>query len=104
MQKGMQRVSKGGRISAKGVPSVVGTVAKVGTVARVARAIASLELGSVSVATITTTAPAPGILGWFGKMATTTSVVTLPVAGVVAGSLLVGYGIYKGIEMATKEG
>ncbi len=47
--------------------------------------------GSVTVATITSTAP--GIMGALGL--TTTTVVALPVAGVVAAGGLLCYGAYK---------
>jgi hypothetical protein len=47
--------------------------------------------GSVTVATITTSAP--GIMGALGI--TTTTVVALPVAGVVAAGGLLFYGAYK---------
>ena len=54
--------------------------------------------GSVTVATLTSSAP--GILGVLGF--TTTTTVALPVAGIVATSGLVGYGVYKGVEFARK--
>ena len=54
--------------------------------------------GSITVATITT--PAAGIAGWLGFTATTA--VTLPVAGVVAASAAIGYGVYKGVQVAKK--
>lgn len=57
---------------------------------------AAAGTGSVSVATITSSAP--GILGAIGF--TTTTTVALPVAGVVAAAGLVGYGLYKGIQAA----
>ncbi|GJD20669.1 hypothetical protein RIVM261_056250 [Rivularia sp. IAM M-261] len=52
--------------------------------------------GSITVATITSSAP--GILGVLGFI--TTTAVTLPIAGVVAAAGLVGYGLYKGIKAA----
>lgn len=52
--------------------------------------------GSVTVATVT--APAPGILGVIGL--TTTTAVTLPVAGVVVVGAALGYGICKGMGAA----
>jgi hypothetical protein len=55
--------------------------------------------GTITVATIT--APAPGILGVIGL--TTTTTVALPVAGVVAASGLIGYGVYKGIQFAQQQ-
>ncbi len=56
---------------------------------------AAASLGSITVATVTTAAP--GILGWVGL--TTTTVIALPAAGIVAGAGLVGYGVYKGIQL-----
>ena len=50
--------------------------------------------GSITVATITSTAP--GILGVLGF--TTTATVALPVAGLVAAGGLFGYGFYKAWE------
>ncbi len=70
-------------------------VVAVGSIAAVSSAAASL--GSITVATVTSAAP--GILGWVGL--TTTTVVALPAAGIVAGAGLVGYGIYKGVKLAT---
>lgn len=57
---------------------------------------AAASLGSITVATVTSAVP--GILGWVGL--TTTTVVALPAAGIVAGAGLVGYGVYKGIQLA----
>ncbi|BAZ32635.1 hypothetical protein NIES4074_51410 [Cylindrospermum sp. NIES-4074] len=57
---------------------------------------AAAGLGSIAVATVTTSAP--GILGVMGF--TTTSVVALPAAGVVAVGGLAAYGIYKGVQLA----
>lgn len=59
---------------------------------------AATGTGSVTVATITSSAP--GILGVLGF--TTTTAVALPVAGIVAVGGLLGYGIYKGIELSRK--
>ena len=59
----------------------------------------STGVGSITVATLTTSAP--GILGAIGL--TTTTAVTLPVAGIFGVSALVGYGVYKGVSMATKQ-
>lgn len=55
--------------------------------------------GSITVATLTTSAP--GILGAIGL--TTTTTVTLPIAGVIGVSALVGFGVYKGVQIATKQ-
>ena len=44
---------------------------------------------------------APGILGVIGFITTTT--VGLPVAGVVAAGALVGFGVYKGVEIARQQ-
>ncbi len=57
---------------------------------------AALGTGSIPVATITSSAP--GLLGVIGL--TTTTTIALPVAGVVAASGLVGYGLYKGFQLA----
>ena len=55
---------------------------------------AASGLGSVTVATITTTAPAWGPLGWVGLTTTATTAVALPIAGVVAvGGALVWGGL-----------
>ena len=58
----------------------------------------SAGLGSITVATLTTSAP--GILGAIGL--TTTTAVTLPITGIVGASALVGYGVYKGVKMAKR--
>lgn len=55
--------------------------------------------GSITVATLTTSAP--GILGAIGL--TTTTTVALPVAGIIGASALLGYGVYQGVKMASKE-
>lgn len=65
----------------KALASIAGTASAVGT-------------GSITVATITSTAP--GILGVLGF--TTTTAVTLPVAGLVAAGGLLGFGAYKAWE------
>src|ERR687885_2425424 len=57
-------------------------------------AAAAAHLGSITVATITSAAP--GIAGWLGFTATT--VVALPVAGVVAAGGILGYGGYKVVQ------
>lgn len=54
--------------------------------------------GTVTLATITSSAP--GILGAIGF--TTTTTIALPIAGVIAVSGAVGYGLYKGIKHAQK--
>jgi hypothetical protein len=51
----------------------------------------SIGLGSIPVATVTTTAP--GILGVLGF--TTTTVVALPAVGIVAGVGLAAFGVKK---------
>ena len=58
----------------------------------------SAGLGSITVATLTTSAPR--ILGAIGL--TSTTAVTLPVTGIVGASALLGFGVYKGIQMAKK--
>lgn len=60
---------------------------------------AAAGMGSIPVATITSSAP--GILGMVGF--TTTTTIALPVAGIVAVAGLTGYGIYKGIQAAQNQ-
>ncbi len=60
---------------------------------------ATTGTGSVTIATVTSSAP--GILGVLGF--TTTTTVALPVAGIVAAAWLVGFGICKGVEFARKQ-
>lgn len=67
------------------VGAITGTAAAAGT-------------GSVTVATVTSAAP--GVLGILGF--TTTTTVALPVAGIVATAGLMGYGLYRGLELARK--
>jgi hypothetical protein len=62
-------------------------------------AAAATGTGSVTIATVTSSAP--GILGVLGF--TTTTTVALPVAGIVTAAGLVGFGIYKGVEFARKQ-
>ena len=70
------------------------------TVGAIATTVASATgAGAIPVATLTTSAP--GILGAIGL--TTTTTVTLPIAGVVGVSALIGYGVYKGVQIATKQ-
>ncbi|MEG4851332.1 hypothetical protein QUB10_10500 [Microcoleus sp. B5-D4] len=57
--------------------------------------------GTTSVTVATITSSAPGILGAIGF--TTTTIITLPAAGVVAAGALVGLGVYKGIEIARQQ-
>lgn len=68
-------------------------------VGAITSAAAATGTGSVTIATVTSSAP--GILGVLGF--TTTTTVALPVAGVVAAAGLVGFGIYKGVELARKQ-
>ena len=72
-------------------------ITAVGTIATTVASSTGAE--SITVATLTTSAP--GILGAIGL--TTTTTVTLPIAGVIGVSTLVGYGIYKGVQMATNQ-
>ncbi|PSB32084.1 hypothetical protein [Chlorogloea sp. CCALA 695] len=65
----------------------------------VSAAVANIGLGSIVVAEVA--APAAGILGVLGF--TTTTVVALPVAGIVGVAGLIGYGVYKGVELAQGE-
>lgn len=67
-------------------------------VGAITSAAAASGMGSVTVATVTSSAP--GILGVLGF--TTTATVALPVAGILAAAGLVGFGIYKGVELARK--
>lgn len=68
-------------------------------VGAISSAAAATGTGSVTIATVTSSAP--GILGVLGF--TTTTTVALPVAGIVAAAGLVGFGIYKGVEFARKQ-
>jgi hypothetical protein len=68
-------------------------------VGAITSAAAATGTGSVTIATITSSAP--GILGAIGF--TTTTTIALPVAGVVAVAGLVGFGVYKGVEMARQQ-
>ncbi|MEG5175910.1 hypothetical protein [Microcoleus sp. B3-D7] len=68
-------------------------------VGAITSAAAATGTGSVTIATITSSAP--GILGAIGF--TTTTTVALPVAGVVAVAGLVAFGVFKGVEMARKQ-
>ena len=62
-------------------------------------AAAAFGTSSVTIATITSSAP--GILGVIGF--TTTTTVTLPVAGVVAAAALVTYGVREGIKISRQQ-
>ncbi|MEC4986680.1 MAG: hypothetical protein SAJ37_11325 [Oscillatoria sp. PMC 1068.18] len=74
-------------------------IGAVAAITGMATAIGAATSGaSVTVATITTSAP--GILGMLGIGVTST--VALPVAGVVGATGLVGYGIYRGIDYARR--
>ncbi|MEM7593411.1 MAG: hypothetical protein AAF383_18165 [Cyanobacteria bacterium P01_A01_bin.83] len=74
--------------------------AEVKAVGALATTVASTAgAGSITVATVTTSAP--GILGAIGL--TTTTTVALPVAGILGASALLGYGVYKGVKMASKK-
>ena len=68
-------------------------------VGAISSAVAATGTGSVTIATITSSAP--GILGVIGF--TTTTTVALPVAGLVAAGALVAFGAYKGVEIARKQ-
>ncbi|MEG4338463.1 hypothetical protein [Microcoleus sp. D3_18_C2] len=68
-------------------------------VGAITSAAAATGTGSVTIATITSSAP--GILGAIGF--TTTTTVALPVAGVVAVAGLVAFGVYKGVEIARQQ-
>ncbi|MEG3910497.1 hypothetical protein QT979_21380 [Microcoleus sp. w2-18bC1] len=68
-------------------------------VGAITSAAAATGTGSVTIATITSSAP--GILGVIGF--TTTTTVALPVAGVVAVAGLVAFGVFKGVEMARQQ-
>jgi len=74
--------------------------AEITAIGSVATTIASTAgAGSITVATVTTSAP--GILGAIGL--TTTTTVALPVAGIIGASALLGYGVYKGVQMASNK-
>jgi hypothetical protein len=66
----------------------------VNALATIAGTASAAGTGSVTVATITSTAP--GILGVLGF--TTTTTVALPVAGLVAAGGLLGFGFCKALE------
>jgi len=68
-------------------------------VGAITSAAAATRTGSVTIATITSSAP--GILGVIGF--TTTTTVALPIAGVVAAGGLFIFGIIKGVEMARQQ-
>jgi len=68
-------------------------------VGAITSAAAATGTGSVTIATVTSSAP--GILGVLGF--TTTTTVALPVAGIVAAAGLVAFGAYKGVEFARKQ-
>jgi hypothetical protein len=65
-----------------------------GAITGFASTAAAAHLGSITVATMTSAAP--GIAGWLGF--TATSVVALPVAGVVTAGGLLAYGGYKVVK------
>ena len=67
-------------------------------VGAITSAAAATGTGSVTLATITSSAP--GVLGVLGF--TTTTTVALPVAGIVAVAGLAWYGVHKGKEFARK--
>ena len=56
----------------------------------------SAGAGSITLATVTSSAP--GILGAIGL--TTTTTVALPIAGILGVAGVLGYGIWKGIKLA----
>lgn len=62
---------------------------------------AAAATGTASVTVATITSSAPGILGVLGF--TTTTTVALPAAGIVAAAGLVSYGVYKGVEFARQQ-
>lgn len=68
-------------------------------VGAITSAAAATGTGSVTVATITSSAP--GILGVLGF--TTTTTVALPIAGVLAISGLIGMGVYQGLKIARQQ-
>jgi hypothetical protein len=65
---------------------------------------AAAGLGSVTVAIITTTAPAWGPLGWIGLTTTTATTIALPVAGVVAVAGAATWAGYRVWKVMTKSG
>ena|GEM_PF-2380106 len=68
-------------------------------VGAITSAAAATGTGSVTIATVTSSAS--GILGVLGF--TTTTTVALPVAGILAAAGLVAFGAYKGVEIARKQ-
>jgi len=68
-------------------------------VGAITSAAAATGTGSVTIATLTSSAP--GILGVLGF--TTTTTVALPIAGILAVTGLIGFGVYKGVEIARQQ-
>ncbi|MEG4084802.1 hypothetical protein [Microcoleus sp. POL10_C6] len=68
-------------------------------VGAITSAAAATGTGSVTIATLTSSAP--GILGVLGF--TTTTTVALPIAGIVAVTGLITFGVYKGLEIARQQ-
>lgn len=73
-------------------------IAAIGATAATASS-AATAAGIGSTVTVATVTSVPGLLVALGLGTTTT--VALPVAGVVAAAGLVGYGVYKGVKLAT---
>ncbi|WP_460194089.1 hypothetical protein [Thermosynechococcus sp. FA-CM-4201] len=84
------------------VATVLTTTGTVLTTTGIAAAIGAGEL-IIPVAIATSTVPAAGLAGWLGFTTTATTVVGVPALGVIAAASLVGYSVYKGIEVAQKE-
>ena len=61
------------------------------------------QLGSVTVATMTTTTPAWGVAGWLGFTTTTTAVLSLPVAGLVVAGGAFAWGGYRVLNALKEE-
>lgn len=68
-------------------------------VGAITTAAAATGTGSVTIATVTSSAS--GILGVLGF--TTTTTIALPVAGILAAGGLLVFGAYKGLEIARKQ-
>jgi len=68
-------------------------------VGAITSAAAATGTGSVTIATITSSAP--GILGVLGF--TTTTTVALPIAGVLAVAGSIGIGVHQGLKIASQQ-
>ena len=83
--------------------------ATVGAAKGAAKGIVSTAVGTaigvktISIATLSSTAPATGIAGWLGFTTTTTTLIAVPVTTIIAFAGLLSYGLYKGYKYCKKE-